>query len=275
MAEQTKPWHLTTFTKYLSDELIPFVDENYRTEPFKILVGHSFGGEYAAYALLNYPQLFNAHIAISPYMMYDDDFVVKQAKTKLKADYPNGVQFYMTIGDEPDYFESLSTFETIIKTKSPKGLDFLYVKMEDESHGSIPHLSIYNGLQWIYSGWRLTDETLKKGLIAVDDHYKELSIKYGYKINTPEYVINILGYNYLRKEQFDEAIKVFHENVKRFPTSANVYDSLGEAYEKNGQYKKAENNYRKAVEIGTKENHQLLKAFTENLNRAQKSLTNK
>ena len=62
----------------------------------------------------------------------------------------------MTVGNEPDYYEALASFEEIIKEKSPKGFDFTYVKMENENHGSIPHLSIYKGLESIYSGWKLS-----------------------------------------------------------------------------------------------------------------------
>ncbi len=168
------------FMSFLSDELIPYIDKNFRTQPYKILTGHSFGGEFAVYALLNKPEVFDAYIAISPYLMYDDDFIVKEAKTKLKADYKNGVQFYMTIGNEPKYFEALASFENIIENKSPKGFEFTYIKMEGESHGSIPHLSIYHGLEWIFSEWKLPNEKFTKGLVAIDGHYKFISEKYGY-----------------------------------------------------------------------------------------------
>ncbi|MCK4676626.1 MAG: alpha/beta hydrolase [Bacteroidales bacterium] len=68
------------FLSFLSDELIPFVDRNYRTLPYEILVGHSFGGTFATYTLLNRPETFNAYIAISPYLQYDDADLVKKTK---------------------------------------------------------------------------------------------------------------------------------------------------------------------------------------------------
>jgi len=260
------------FLNFLSDELIPYVDKKFRTQPFNILTGHSFGGEFAAYALLYKPEVFDAYIAISPYLMYDDDFVVKEAKTKLMSDYPDDVQFYMTIGNEPDYFESLSAFEEIIEEKLPKGFEFSYVKMENENHGSMPHLSIYKGLEWIYSDWRLPDETLAEGLTAIDEHYDFISRKYGYTIDAPEYVINLLGYNYLRKEDYSAAIKVFSENVERYPKSANVYDSLGETLEKDGKLKEAGKNYKKAVKIASKTVNPNLLIYQKNLERVNRKI---
>ena len=60
----------------------------------------------------------------------------------------------------------------------------------------------------------------------------------------------MLGYTYLQKKDYENAIKIFTENVKRYPESANVYDSLGEAYENNNQLKLARKNYQKAYDLG-------------------------
>jgi len=263
------------FMRFISDELIPYVDGNYRTQTYRTLVGHSFGGEFAAYALLNRPDVFRAYIAISPYLMYDDNFLVKEAETKLKSKYPNGVKFYMTVGLEPGYIEALATFENIIEKKSPTGFEFKYVIMKDEDHGSIPHLSIYNGLGWIYAGWKMPAEKIKEGLAEIDNYYSDLSKKYGYEIKTPEAFINLLGYKYLGEKEFNKAIKIFKENVKRYPKSANVYDSLGEALENNQQYQEAKENYQKAVEIAALEKHPFLDVYAKNLMRMDEKLEEK
>jgi len=264
------------FMSFLSDELVPYVDKNYRTQPYNILIGHSLGGTFAAYAFLSQPETFDAYIAISPYLAYDENLLVKKAETSLKSSYNDSKQFYMTLGDEPKYVESVENFTKIVKSNSPEGLEFSYVVMKDENHGSIPHLSIYNGLESIYSQWQLPKEKYAEGLASIDNHYKSLSEKYSYEIETPEYTINGLGYYYLgKKENIDKAIKVFKENVKRFPESANVYDSLGEAFEKNNHTEKAEKNYKKAVEIAEKEEHPYLKVYQQNLKRIQENLAEK
>lgn len=67
--------------------------------------------------------------------------------------------------------------------------------------------------------------------------------------------LNGLGYYYLRRNEFAEAIAVFSMNVKAHPESFNVYDSLGEAYLKKGDTVKAIQNYQKAVDL--KPDHQI------------------
>lgn len=257
------------FTQFFSQELFPFMERNYRIGEYNILMGHSLGGTYATYVLLNSPDVFNSYISISPYLMYDNNLMVREAQDKLKPKYNSGTYYSMTVGNEANYFEALDTFSKTMKSKSPKGLTFSYTKMLEDDHGSVPHLSIYNGLLNIYSGWKLEPEVYKQGLEAIDKHYKKLSKIYNYEIYTSENTINQLGYIYMTNNDFDKAILTFKENTKRFPNSSNVYDSLGEAYEKNGDLSLATVNYQKAVKLATKENNPNLDVFKRNLERTQ------
>jgi len=64
-----------------------------------------------------------------------------------------------------------------------------------------------------------------------------------------ERYLNWAGYQFLQKEQYEEAIRLFKLNVEAYPESANVYDSLGEAYLESGQTDLAIENYRKALDL--------------------------
>ena len=238
------------FLNFVSDELIPYINENYRSSNFTVLMGHSFGGEFAAYTLLSKPEIFDGYIAISPYLQYADNYIVKESKNLLKPKYDNMKYFYMTVGNEPDYYPVLSEFATNLREISSDAMAFKYSMMDMEEHNSIPYISLFNGLRFIFSGWKLPQDLYEKGLSVIDDHYKSLSSKYDFEIKTPENVINLLGYRYLQKKEYDKAIEVFTENVRRYPNSANVYDSLGEAFENNNQPGLAKKNYQKAYDKG-------------------------
>ena len=56
----------TAFLRFLTDELLPYVDREYRTVPYRTLMGHSLGGRFALLALCRAPAQFSATIAISP-----------------------------------------------------------------------------------------------------------------------------------------------------------------------------------------------------------------
>lgn len=261
------------FLQFVSTELNKHINDNYKTSGYDILIGHSFGGTFATYALLEQPETFDAYIAISPYLHFADNYLIEQAKTKLKTDYTGKKQFYMTIGDEPNYFEALDAFSGLVKEKCGDAINFTYVKMEDENHGTIPYVSVFKGLHNTFNDYQLNKETLMAGMSAIDEHYATISEKYGTKLETPEHIINKLGYWYLNEKNINEAIMVFTENTKRFPKSANVYDSLGEAYETNDQIELAAKNYKMACELGKTNNDKNLTVYQKNCERVQSQLS--
>lgn len=53
------------YLDFIRDELVPYIDKNYRTEDFRVLYGTSNTGFTAVYALFRYPDLAHAYIAAS------------------------------------------------------------------------------------------------------------------------------------------------------------------------------------------------------------------
>lgn len=261
------------FLEFFNDELEPYINKNYRTEPYEILAGHSFGGTFAAYTLLTRPETFDAYIAISPALWYDDELLVKKAETFLKDNPDLKKIFFMTLGTEGDRMQnSMDAFVKVLKDKAPAGLKWEYVSMVNDDHGSTPHKSIYEGLEMIYPDWKLNFNDPELTLTGVEEHYNGLTSKYGYEVAVPEYVINILGYAQVQQGNLEEAIKIFKINVEKFPNSANVYDSLGEGYENNGQYELAKKYYLLAIEKGEANSDSLLPYFNQHLERVQQRM---
>jgi len=53
------------FLDFITSELIPVVEKDYKTKT-RVLFGHSFGGGFTIYAMINKPNYFNYYIASSP-----------------------------------------------------------------------------------------------------------------------------------------------------------------------------------------------------------------
>jgi len=261
------------FLAFLKDELVPFVNKKYRTQPYSILFGHSLTGMYDIYTLSKEKDLFDAFILASPFLQYDNEVALKSLESFLKDSPKLNHSVYITIGNEPDYFASLDKLENLFKTYSSEKLRWKYVKMENEDHGSIPHKTIYDGLEFIFSDWRITANRLASGIDAIDEHYSILSKRFGYEIKIPEFLLNQLGYRYINQKLFDEAITVFLRNIENYPNSANVYDSMGDAYVAAGQYEKAKKNYANAIERGTVTADPNLQVFKNNLANVDKKLS--
>ncbi|MCK5369638.1 MAG: hypothetical protein KAQ62_13850, partial [Cyclobacteriaceae bacterium] len=256
------------FLNFFEEELIPYIDGTYNTSNYRILFGHSLGGVFANYTLLTRPELFNAFIAASPYLMYDNGYLIKEAELKLDNLSNLERQLFITLGNEPAYHESLNKFTSLLEDKT-KTLRWDYQIFNDEDHGSIPVISLLKGIKFIYSDFQLSMETATQGLDTILDHYSIVKSKYDYTVDISEATFNIIGYRLLQNGEIDKAIEIFEYNVKLYPESANVYDSLAESLEQTGRTKEAAENYEMAVTIGKKLNDPNLAIFERNLARVQ------
>lgn len=256
------------FLNFLKDELIPYLDNTYRTNNYRILFGHSLGGVFANYTLITKPELFNAYITASPYLMYNDEFILKETESKSENLLKSRNQLYIALGNEPAYHESLNKYTALLKDKA-KTLRWHYQIFNEEDHNSIPVITLLEGLKYIYSDFQLNMEIAMQGINAILNHYTLLESKYDYKTIIPEITLNIIGYRLMQNGHIDKAIEVFKYNVNLYPNSANVYDSLAEALENSGKTKEAAKNYRIAVKIGRKNDDPNLTIYQRNLARVE------
>jgi hypothetical protein len=239
-----------SFLQFVEEELIPFVDDRYRTQPYRVLFGHSLGGMFAVYTLFKRPDAFGGYIAASPYLQYDDDRVVAVAEEILAGNPSLKKSLCITLGDEPDYVETLERFVSVLDKSGDTGLRWEYVVMEDEEHMTTPLKSVYQGLEMIFAKWRYPGELAEASVSQIQAHYRDLSDEMGYEIVIPEGLLNQLGHLLLSEERYDDAIVAFKLNIDNYPGSANVYDSLGEAYEAMNELALAKVNYEKAYNRG-------------------------
>jgi predicted alpha/beta superfamily hydrolase len=237
------------FLDFFEQELFPYVDKSYRTAPYRVLIGHSFGGLFAIHALVNRPASFDAYVAISPSLWWEDGEVVAQAAET----FQNGFKFgrdktlYMSLASEGgDMLTEYQKFDELLRYAAPSNLTWEGMMMEGDDHGSTPLRSTYHGLKTVFPRWRLPGFVRGQGLAGVQAHYADLSRQYGYEIQVPERTINLLGYGLLGEDKIAEALAVLRHNVATYPKSANVYDSLGDALKAAGELEEALTNYERA-----------------------------
>jgi tetratricopeptide (TPR) repeat protein len=84
-----------------------------------------------------------------------------------------------------------------------------------------------------------------------------------------EAIINMHGYDLLRRDKPKHALVLFRHNLARFPESANVYDSMGDGLVALGKTKEAVPYFEKAVELGEMSKHRDLGLFKKNLASAE------
>lgn len=248
------------FLTFITDELIPFIDKNYRTMNNRILYGGSAAGLFVIYTMIKKPEFFNAYISSSPSLSssiyeWDSESIFQQVKEVL-GKYKSFNKFlYMNYGSVENPNKPIQRLASIIKDNAPE--DFRWELKVVEGEGHVPFTSLLDGLLALYSDWKLPRGFLSiKGHENIKNHLEKLSKKRGYHIGIEDILsereINELAYLLLRADKVKEAIKYFILNVNVFPGSANAYDSLGEAYMKDGQKELAIKNYKKSLKLNPK-----------------------
>jgi len=264
-----------TFVTFLKKELIPHIENSYRTQPYRIFFGHSLCGMFAIYTALNHSDLFNASISVSPWVIYDNGYILENARNMLKQKSELKKFLYITVGNEPEIQPGLEDLDELFRRESPDGFEWKVDTFKNEDHSTIPVVSLHHGLRALYKSWQLPKKAYKDGLPAIEKHYQSLSEKFGYRINVPEFVLNFLGYKFMGDKKFDEAINVLKMNVEKYSDSANVYDSLGEAYEKNNELMLALKNYKIACKKGKETKAHFLNVYEQNYKRVKDKLNGK
>jgi predicted alpha/beta superfamily hydrolase len=271
------------FLQFIETELIPHIEKQYRTQPYRVLAGHSLGGLFAVHAMFSRPELFNAYVAVSPALHWDNFIMIDRAKEFFKNRKDYNRTLFVTLGNEPgDIGDGFKLFKEVLQKQTTNGFAWEAVEMTDEDHGSVVLRSHYQGLRKAFEGWQYPRDPNTGAIVgdfkAVEEHYRKLSARMGFTLNPPEPLVNQVGYQLMGAGRIEDAIAAFKSNVERYPNSANVYDSLAEAYERSGKLDLARPGYEKAVALGKQNNDPNLQVYQNNLERVagllSKSATN-
>ncbi|MDF2158333.1 alpha/beta hydrolase-fold protein [Algoriphagus sp. CAU 1675] len=242
------------FLRFLEEELIPELDQQYRTEPYRILYGHSLGGLLATHAYMKEHSLFNAFLAVDPSLGTWDAATMDQ-KLDAVTDATFKRFFYLATAN----WGKRNFTNRDRHVRLYEGLNRKYegdfpaqlTYFENENHASVPPIAFHEGISAIFEGYGISYRDVKTQAQLLE-HFQSISQRLSWEIHPPETLVNQLGYNFLRSRDEQErssALDFFLLNTVNFPDSFNAFDSLGEAYEALGDPEKARENYKKSLEL--------------------------
>ena len=137
------------FFDFISLELIPMIQKEYRTTNFKIIAGHDSTAAFLNYFLYKDNPLFNAYISLSPELAVNMEETILEALGSSKIPL-----FYYTStadGDEPKMKERISTLDSRAKEIKNPDLSFKFESFKDASHYSLVLHSIPSALYQIFA----------------------------------------------------------------------------------------------------------------------------
>jgi len=156
--------------QFIKEELIPFIDKNYRTYNYRVLGGGSIAGVFVMHAFMTDPQLFNDYLAFSPSMWWDNGIMLNRTKDFLLKN-PN-IQnrlFFCVANEGPGM--GVDSLAEILKKYSPKELIWKFDKYPEETHATSSYKGIWNGLKFLFTDWNypLVDFGTEENLFSQHD----------------------------------------------------------------------------------------------------------
>lgn len=239
------------YLQFIQNEVIPFVDQHYRTKNYKVFAGHSAGGDFVVYTFLKNPQLFNAYIAGSPGPIDQLIEFANTSKTDLKT---NDFRFlYSSVGTNNDTDTlSFRELEKIIKEQADNQHEYHFRINPGESHISNIAINFQNGFLKLYENWKfqLPDSLNMPVSKMLNNHYDELEEKFGYKPKISKWSVIFPTMDKLAKRgDFKNAIDILKYCVELYPESDQAYAFLAKVHFDTGKFELGKKYLEKALEI--------------------------
>lgn len=217
------------FLSYLTDELKPFVESNFRTSNNHILFGHSIAGLFVLNTMIEAPGSFQSYLASSPSLWLNDHAFVKKAQSVVN-NINTPLNLFLSLGDET----RMGQYRLIdlLDDQQPKNINWHFKHYPDENHNSVAMISFRHSLKSMFSCWYIDEKTLhtKSEPMKIVNQYQTCLQQLNTKqvIPTPS-IKAAVRYFYFHKQEQD--IAQFLKLVKeKLPSSESAFLMMFASY---------------------------------------------
>jgi enterochelin esterase-like enzyme len=139
------------YLQFFEEELIPTIEAAYRVDPAnRMLAGHSTGGDFALYGLLNAAETFNSFIASSPGGAAG---LIDGVEQFAAGEGVAPARLYMSVGDlDAETIAGVEAFDEALTEKGHENLDHVMMILDGETHLSARPRAFTTGVKWAFAG---------------------------------------------------------------------------------------------------------------------------
>jgi hypothetical protein len=230
------PGEADAFMDFLEKELFPFVEAEYRTKPYRLLIGPQAGSAFGLYALGRRPSLFNAFILENPFWAHED--CRKLLKGGLReyaaAPPPGGRTVVITTFDRSGFQDHSATTKALVdflrefEEVRPAGLKISRRHLEEPTF--VPSLELKLPLRTIFEGFYPPPETALNSLADIKAYYGEAGRRFGFEADPPAFFLAIKADEFSRAGRADAAREVLEYSLSLRPEDTNAAYRLGNMF---------------------------------------------
>jgi predicted alpha/beta superfamily hydrolase len=143
------------FLESIKTEITPFLDKNYKTNADRGITGHSLGGLFTAYCLINSDGYFTRFGINSPSLWWDNEKVLNQAVTQFTEnkiwDLPQ-TKVFISVGDREgsSMVPTMMKFSKYLEDSNYENIDLKWKIFDEENHISVVPTSLNKTIYTLY-----------------------------------------------------------------------------------------------------------------------------
>lgn len=252
------------FKKYIKEEVIPFVNSNYRTTKHKTLFGHSMAGAFTLNFLATQTNVFDNYIAASPVVQIFNSELLTQYSTLFKTNTNLSNPLYFSITDAAAEGQAatnaMNQFVAILEKEAPKSFNWEYDFIANQVHMTTPYLTMFKGLTKVFHDFQspiytsFAEYTARGGMQQLKTYYAKRAQKYDTDNVIADNTLRRLATTLIRDQQEKLGIELLILNTKNHPQSMAALNGLARVYAQLKQKKNAKRTYEAALKLAKKLN---------------------
>ncbi len=244
------------FYEFIGMELIPYIEKKYRTENFRVAVGHGETANFINYYLLKQQPLFQAYVVISPELAPNMLDYIPEQLGKLESK----IFYYLanTKNDSKSVKQMTEALNTDISALETKNIFYNFDSFEGASHYSVPAHALPKAIESIFYVFQpISKKEYKEVILKLDtspveylqEKYQTINELFGLEKQILINDFKAISAAIEKTEQFEYFEALGKIARKEYPKTllGNYY--LARFYEETGEPKKAMRTYQSAYTL--------------------------
>ncbi|WP_298547340.1 alpha/beta hydrolase-fold protein [uncultured Aquimarina sp.] len=234
------------FFEFIGQELLPYIEETYRTAQLKMIVGHDYTSNFINYFLFKDNPIFQAYINLSPELTPPMEERIFNVLNGANSD----VWYYLATAtnDADNIKKNLIAVNEKLSTIENPEVNYFFDNFDESSHYTLVGRGIPKALETIFEMYRpISKKTYKEDILTLEtslydylvDIYDTTEKLYGIKrqIRVNDFIAISTAIE--KKELWEELEPLGKLAIKEHPETMLGYYYLGLGYEQLGEPKKA------------------------------------
>lgn len=234
------------FFEFLGQELLPYINEKYRTAKMRMIIGHDYTSNFINYFLFKENPIFQAYINLSPELTPPMEERLFNVLSSAKSD----VWYYLATAtnDADNIKKNLIKVDEKLATIENTEVNYFFDNFDESSHYTLVGRAIPKALEAIFEMYRpISKKTYKDDILTLEtslyDHlvdiYDTTEKLYGFKRKVRINDFIAISTAIEKKELWEELEPLGKLAIKEHPETMLGHYYLGLGYEQLGEPKKA------------------------------------